>query len=156
MTIVVSLVFSFILIGFIVFCCVIWPELKTYAYRNNEPCLSFEKFKAFYDVCPERFKLEDEYFCILTPCKYSIIPFSSHPYFFKTNKDVRKYRKFKTDLYILESQKHSARLLADFTDLMNEAINDKIKMIKQQLDDANKEQQKIIGKLKNEKFCKGW
>lgn len=148
MALIIYLVFSLIIIIPIVFYYIIYPKLKTYAYKSNEPCVSFETFKTFYDVCPSKFFLGTEYFSIL-----------HHPwqqYFFKTNRDARKYRRFKINLDRLKKQEYSAQLLVNLSDTMSEEINQKIKQIKQQLNEANKEQQEIIERLKNQRVYKGW
>ena len=115
---------------------------------GRTPSITFNQFKAFYEVIPDRFYLHSDYVCVntSTDCDFCL-----NKYYFKTNGDLRKYQRFldKKEEIEMSSKKRNEDLEAKnaLLEVVKLEIDRRYNMAKNEVESARLEQERILENL---------
>ena len=160
------LIISLILL-IIQICVYIYGKQLTIQAKEGYPCLTFEQFKSFYDISPDKFYLytsgvevrfKTEHTCVNPEGPGIPIYYPSYrdteSYYFKTNADLSKYERWRERKEKEETKKrHEERAykaMEKLTNLIEGDINKKIEEINAQIESAAKTQKEILYRMKGE------
>lgn len=160
------LIFSIICLIILISVYLFEKELTVQA-KEGYPCLTFEQFKSFYDISPDKFYLytsgvevtfKTEHTCVNPEGPGIPIYYPSYrdteSYYFKTNADLSKYERWRERKEKEEAKKRreerAYKSMEKLTNLMEEDINKKIEEINAQIESAAKAQEEILDRMKKE------
>lgn len=83
-----------LIVAYIVLSIVGKNTMTTKEYDEGQPCLTFDQFIRFYEICPDKFGLYDDRVMVET-VKRTYWPDNRDCFYFKTLKDLRRYERFK-------------------------------------------------------------
>lgn len=119
-------------------------------YKRGKPCLTFDQFIRFYEICPDKFGLYDD--CVMVETvKRTYGPDNRDCFYFKTAKDFRKYQKWKIKK---EAWEQTQRLTKESTEATQRLITMLQAEIDKHSEEANSEingaldkQQEILNRM---------
>lgn len=88
-------------------------ERKTPESRHGQPCLTFKQFISFYQLCPKRFDFYSNYVLIDTLTlkrNVEIRLYKEDCFYFKTYKDLYKYKMYLRKLHKKEEKKTNGKI----------------------------------------------
>lgn len=160
------LIFSIICLIILISVYLFGKELTVQA-KEGYPCLTFEQFKSFYDISPNKFYLytgsvevtfKTEHSCLNPDGPgapiYHPIYRDTESYYFKTNADLSRYERWRERKEKEETKKRreerAYKAMKKLTNLMQEDINKKIEEINAQIESAAKTQKEILDRMEKE------
>lgn len=83
-----------LIVAYIVLSIVGQNTMTTLEYDEGNPCLTFDQFRRFYELCSDKFELWDDFVKVQTrnPRRWYE---DKDRFYFKTMKDLRRYKAFK-------------------------------------------------------------